>query len=241
MAVVSIVTDPTKWFVNFEDEKYPVGSYTTNASSWSMGDYKVGGNKYVAKNGSVDLSRFVSPKLTVAEGETLTFQASQNSYNTSSTNVVNIYYSTDRKNWTLLRTISNKAENEADKILVEKESEYPYPAKLKTFILEGVPAGEGYIAFESGYACIDNIYGFSPCEVPALDIVTTAVELPSEATVNNTYKPAITFINAGSSDIAEGALKVRYVVGGETVAEQDVPAIARDSYNRTSPKSLSLP
>ena len=240
LAVVSIVTDPTKWFVNFEDEKYPVGSYTTNASSWSMGDYKVGGNKYVAKNGSVDLSRFVSPKLTVAEGETLTFQASQNSYSTSSTNVVNIYYSTDRKNWTLLRTLSIKATDEADKILVEKESEYPYPAKLKTFILEGVPAGEGYIAFESGYASIDNIYGFSPCEVPALDIVTTAVELPSEATVNNTYKPAITFINAGSSDIAEGALKVRYVVGGETVAEQDVPAIARDSYNRTSSKSFSL-
>ncbi len=240
LAVVSIVTDPTKWFVNFEDEKYPVGSYTTNASSWSMGDYKVGGNKYVAKNGSVDLSRFVSPKLTVAEGETLTFQASQNSYSTSSTNVVNIYYSTDRKNWTLLRTISNKAENEADKILVEKESEWPYPAKLKTFILDGVPAGEVYIAFESGYACIDNIYGFTLSEVPAIDIVTTEVKLPTETTVNYTYKPAITFINAGSSDIAKGALKVRYVVGGETVAEQDVPAIARDSYNRTSPKSFSL-
>ncbi|MGM9800822.1 MAG: carboxypeptidase regulatory-like domain-containing protein [Candidatus Limisoma sp.] len=241
LAVVSIVTDPTKWFVNFEDEKYPVGSYTTNASSWSMGDYKVGGNKYVAKNGSSsDPTLFVSPKLSVAPGETLSFQASQNSYSTYADNFVNIYYSTDRKNWTLLRTISNKATDEADKILVEKESEYPYPAKLKTFILEGVPAGEGYIAFESGYACIDNIYGFSPCEVPALDIVATEVKLPTETTVNYTYKPAITFINAGSSDIAEGALKVRYVVGGETVAEQDVPAIARDSYNRTSPKSVSL-
>ncbi|MDD6668939.1 MAG: carboxypeptidase regulatory-like domain-containing protein [Bacteroidales bacterium] len=241
LAVVSIVTDPTKWFVNFEDEKYPVGSYTTNASSWSMGDYKVGGNKYVAKNGSSsDPTLFVSPKLSVAPGETLSFQASQNSYSTYADNFVNIYYSTDRKNWTLLRTISNKATDEADKILVEKESEYPYPAKLKTFILEGVPAGEGYIAFESGYACIDNIYGFSPCEVPTLDIVATEVKLPTEMTVNYTYKPAITFINAGSSDIAEGALKVRYVVGGETVAEQDVPAIARDSYNRTSPKSLTL-
>ena len=241
LAVVSIVTDPTKWFVNFEDEKYPVGSYTTNASSWSMGDYKVGGNKYVAKNGSSsDPTLFVSPKLSVAPGETLSFQASQNSYSTYADNVVNIYYSTDRKNWTLLRTISNKAENEADKILVEKESEWPYPAKLKTFILDGVPAGEVYIAFESGYACIDNIYGFTLSEVPALDIVTTAVELPTETTVNYTYKPAITFINAGSSDIAKGALKVRYVVGGETVAEQDVPAIARDSYNRTSSKSFSL-
>ena len=241
LAVVSIVTDPTKWFVNFEDEKYPVGSYTTNASSWSMGDYKVGGNKYVAKNGSSsNPTLFVSPKLSVAPGETLSFQASQNSYSTYADNFVNIYYSTDRKNWTLLRTISNKATDEADKILVEKESEYPYPAKLKTFILEGVPAGEGYIAFESGYACIDNIYGFSPCEVPALDIVATEVKLPTETTVNYTYKPAITFINAGSSDIAEGALKVRYVVGGETVAEQDVPAIARDTYNRTSPKSLTL-
>ena len=241
LAVVSIVTDPTKWFVDFEDEKYPVGSYTTNASSWSMGDYKVGGNKFVAKNGSSsNPTLFVSPKLSVAEGETLTFQASQNSYSTYADNFVNIYYSTDRKNWTLLRTISNKAENEADKILVEKESEWPYPAKLKTFILEGVPAGEVYIAFESGYACIDNIYGFTLSEVPAIDIVTTEVKLPTEATVNNTYKPAITFINAGSSDIAEGALKVRYVVGGETVAEQDVPAIARDSYNRTSSKSFSL-
>ena len=115
LAVVSIVTDPTKWFVDFEDGKYPVGSYTTNASSWSMGDYKVGGNKYVAKNGSSsDPTRFVSPKLSVAKGETLTFQASQNSYNVYSTNVVNIYYSTDRKNWTLLRTLSSKATDEAD-------------------------------------------------------------------------------------------------------------------------------
>lgn len=240
LAVVSIVTDPTKWFVNFEDQKYPVGSYTTNASSWSMGDYKNDGNNYVAKNGNVDLTRFVSPKLSVAKGETLTFQASQNSYSTYSTNVVNVYYSADRKNWTLLRSLSNKAENEADKILVEQASEYPYPAKLKTFILEGVPAGEGYIAFESGYACIDNIYGFTPCEVPAIDIVTTDVNLPTEMTVNYTYKPSITFINAGANDIAEGALKVRYVVGGETVAEQDIPAIARDTYNRTSPKSFTL-
>ena len=241
LAVVSIVTDPTKWLVNFEDNKFPAGSYTSTLDGWSISDYKIGSNNYVAKNGSSsNPTLFVSPKLSVAEGETLSFQASQNSYSTYADNFVNIYYSTDRKNWTHLRTISNKAENEADKILVEKESEYPYPAKLKTFILEGVHAGEGYIAFESGYACIDNIYGFSPCEVPALDIVTTAVELPTEATVNNTYKPAITFINAGSSDIAEGALKVRYVVGGETVAEQDVPAIARDSYNRTSPKSFTL-
>ncbi|MDD6141827.1 MAG: carboxypeptidase regulatory-like domain-containing protein, partial [Bacteroidales bacterium] len=241
LAVVSIVTDPTKWFVNFEDEKYPVGSYTTNASSWSMGDYKVGGNKYVAKNGSSsDPTLFVSPKLSVAPGETLSFQASQNSYSTYADNFVNIYYSTDRKNWTLLRTISNKATDEADKILVEKESEYPYPAKLKTFILEGVHAGEVYIAFESGYACIDNIYGFTLSEVPAIDIVTTDVNLPTEMTVNNTYKPSITFINAGANDIADGALKVRYVVGGETVAEQDIPAIARDTYNRTSPKSFTL-
>ena len=241
LAVVSIVTDPTKWFVDFEDNKFPAGSYMSTSTAWSISDYNIGNNKYVAKGGSAtDPTRFVSPKLSVAKGETLSFQASQSSYSSYTESVVNIYYSTDRKNWTLLRTLSSKATDEADKILVEKESEYPYPAKLKTFILEGVPAGEGYIAFESGYASIDNIYGFSPCEVPALDIVTTAVELPSEATVNNTYKPAITFINAGSSDIAEGALKVRYVVGGETVAEQDVPAIARDSYNRTSPKSFSL-
>ncbi|MGM9833536.1 MAG: carboxypeptidase regulatory-like domain-containing protein [Candidatus Limisoma sp.] len=240
LAVVSIVTDPTKWLVTFEDQKYPAGSYTTS-DNWSIGEYNVGGNKYLAKNSTYSvLTRFVSPKLSVAEGETLTFQANQNTYSTYSTNIVNVYYSADRKNWTLLRTISNKAENEADKILVEKESEYPYPAKLKTFILEGVPAGEGYIAFESGYACIDNIYGFTPCEVPAIDIVATDVNLPTEMTVNNTYKPSITFINAGANDIAEGALKVRYVVGGETVAEQDIPAIARDTYNRTSPKSFTL-
>ncbi|MGM9841650.1 MAG: carboxypeptidase regulatory-like domain-containing protein, partial [Candidatus Limisoma sp.] len=87
---------------------------------------------------------------------------------------------------------------------------------------------------------IDNIYGFTPCEVPAIDIVTTEVKLPTEMTVNYTYKPSITFINSGANDIAEGALKVRYVVGGETVVEQDVPAIARDTYNRTSPKSFTL-
>ncbi|MGM9841413.1 MAG: hypothetical protein ACI31D_04345, partial [Candidatus Limisoma sp.] len=158
LAVISIVTDPTKWFVTFEDQKFPAGSYTTS-DNWSIGDYNIGDNKYLAKNSTYsELTRFVSPKLSVAEGETLTFQASQNTYSTYSTNVVNVYYSADRKNWTLLRSISNKAENEADKILVEKESDYPYPAKLKTFVLEGVPAGEGYIAFESGYACIDNIY-----------------------------------------------------------------------------------
>lgn len=84
----------------------------------------------------------------------MSFDAAKSSYYSNDSHL-NVYYSTDRTNWTLAKTItSSDLPSEAG-----STGSYYY-GKLRTFVLDSVPAGNYYIAFEAGYSAVDNIYGF---------------------------------------------------------------------------------
>lgn len=228
------ILDPTKWYVDFEDQKFPDGSYlTTPTSHWSISSYNVGGNKYLAKHStSSTLTKMISPKLRVEDGEALTFQVSVNGATTLT--YLNVYYSTDRKNWTQVKTLTN---GDFD---TSKESAYPYPYKLKTFTVESIPAGEYYIAFESGYANIDNIYGFTVLDIPAVDFVQEALTIPESAEVNTASGIKMTVGNAGSASFEAGEITAKLIVDGKVVEEKALGALKRDSYNRNSSATASF-
>ena len=219
------VVDLSKFYVNFEDNKFPAGSYL-ESDSWKVSNYPstvdMEANSYCAENGNTDPTKFVTPKLRVAEGETMVFSAAQR----SSSSIINVYYSPDREEWTLVRSLSADAENDADKFTDEKLGSSYDEYAFKQFTIDNIPAGDWYMAFESGYARLDDIMGYTLLEVPAVDFVVTGLNLPATATVNHDYSANISLYNSGSNAVEDGQLSAKLYVGGNAVAEQAVPATA---------------
>ncbi|MCI5855123.1 MAG: carboxypeptidase-like regulatory domain-containing protein, partial [Prevotella sp.] len=87
----------------------------------------------------------------------------------------------------------------------------------KQFTLTGVPAGEYYIAFESGYCYLDNVYGFELVEV-AHDAMVTAQKLPVKGMVNYEYKASATLKNIHKEAEAAGGYTATLYVNSEAVA-----------------------
>ena len=133
-----------------------------------------------------DPYKLITPRLKVSADETMTFEVAKRSTSSKMT----VYYSNDRENWTEARAIAN--------------SELPSSTgTFKQFTLSGVPAGEYYIAFESGYCYLDNVYGFELVEV-AHDAMVSAQELPVKGMVNYEYKASATLKNIHKEAEAAG-------------------------------------
>ena len=189
--------DPKKYFLNFEDRKMPAGALYDN--HWSVTTYTNGNNNY-AQSGYVDPYKLITPRLKVSADETMTFEVAKRSTSSKMT----VYYSNDRENWTEARAIAN--------------SELPSSTgTFKQFTLSGVPAGEYYIAFESGYCYLDNVYGFELVEV-AHDAMVTAQELPVKGMVNYEYKASATLKNIHKDAEAAGGYTATLYVNSEAVA-----------------------
>ena len=189
--------DPKKYFLNFEDRKMPVGALYESA--WTVTTKTNGDNNY-AQSGNVDPYKFITPLLNVSADETMTFEVAKRNNNSK----MNVYYSTDRENWTPALALTNSA----------------FPSStgtFKQFTLTGVPAGEYYIAFESGFCYLDNVYGFELVEV-AHDAMVSAQELPVKGMVNYEYKASATLKNIHKEAEAAGGYTATLYVNSEAVA-----------------------
>ena len=197
MDVSGTILDPKKYFLNFEDRKMPAGAlYETD---WSVTDNTNGSNNY-AQSSNTNLHKLITPKLKVVADETMTFEvAKRQNYSQ-----MNVYYSTDRENWTQALALTN----------------IDFPSSkdtFKQFTLTGVPAGEYYIAFESGYCYLDNVYGFELVDV-AHDAMVTAQKLPVKGMVNYEYKASATLKNIHKDAEAAGGYTATLYVNSEAVA-----------------------
>ena len=197
MDVSGTILDPKKYFLNFEDRKMPAGAlYETY---WSVTDNTNGSNNY-AQSSNTDLHKLITPKLKVVADETMTFEVAKRGNDSK----MNVYYSTDRENWTKALALTN--------------SDFPSSkGTFKQFTLSGVPAGEYYIAFESGYCYLDNVYGFELVEV-AHDAMVSAQELPVKGMVNYEYKASATLKNIHKEAEAAGGYTATLYVNSEAVA-----------------------
>ena len=160
----TLITENT-WFENFE--KYNPGDtpsgWIIDNSNWNISERGTGSgtppastvyNKRCFANGNSNMSRAISPKVKIMEGELLTFSASGRTHYTSK---VEILYSPDRITWTSAKIYSTNPG--------EGEETLPYPASygnpvLQTYTVE-IPTGEYYLGFDAGYAFIDDIYGYT--------------------------------------------------------------------------------
>ncbi|MGM9725413.1 MAG: carboxypeptidase regulatory-like domain-containing protein [Prevotella sp.] len=198
MDVSGTILDPKKYFLNFEDRKMPAGALY-ESDYWKVTTNTNGSNNYAQSERS-DLFKLITPKLKVSADETMTFEvAKRQSYSK-----MNVYYSTDRENWTPALALTS--------------SDFPSSTgTFKQFTLSGVPAGEYYIAFESGYCYLDNVYGFELVDV-AHDAMVSAQELPVTGMVNYEYKASATLKNIHKEAEAAGGYTATLYVNSEAVA-----------------------
>ena len=220
------IVDPSKFYVNFEDQQFPAGTYL-EGDSWRISNFpkqqSIEGNSYCAENTtSSGMEKLVFPKVHVAAGETMVFSAAKRSLDSK----INVYYSSDRLEWTLVRTIHREQESEADHFSDETTGVSSYDNYVfKQFTIDNIPEGDWYIAFEAGYARLDDIMGYTLLDVPEVDFVVTDLELPEAATVNHDYSASISLYSVGSAAVAENQLTAKLYVGGNAVAEQQLPAM----------------
>ncbi len=220
------IVDPSKFYVNFEDQQFPAGTYL-EGNSWRISNFpkqqSIEGNSYCAENTTSSyMEKLVFPKVHVAAGETMVFSAAKRSLDSK----INVYYSSDRLEWTLVRTIHREQESEADHFSDETTGVSSYDNYVfKQFTIDNIPEGDWYIAFEAGYARLDDIMGYTLLDVPEVDFVVTDLELPEAATVNHDYSASISLYSVGSAAVAENQLTAKLYVGGNVVAEQTLPAM----------------
>lgn len=210
-----IVFDPAKWVADFEDQflpstkVFPPGVYVEDG--WSLSEYSSCGSRCAAYYSTNDLSRhdyFVTPLLEFTEGENFAFDVSK--INNSSE--MDVYYSTDRMNWTLLKNIPNS------EITSEKDgSDYYAPYKYSSYAVT-LPAGQYYIGFDANYCYLDNLYGGNPVSVEH-DLMAKATSTPTHGMVNYDYTATGTISNIIDK---EDVVKVSMLVNDETVAETEV-------------------
>lgn len=181
-AVKGETADEFTYFVDFEDG-VPNDCYNDWATDSYPKDINMIGNTKAgyATSYSDEPKRLVTPLLEVKAGETMRFIAARK----DDKSTLDILYSTDRRNWTTVRSISTTAENDADKLsdeIVAKgywSNYYGY----KEYTLDNIPAGKVYIAFDGKSVYVDNIYGFQKTAVDH-DVFFTYTSMKNEGTVN---------------------------------------------------------
>ena len=226
LAVSATVLDNSKFFENFEannsENTIPAGWYEVGGTTnWTKTTYTNGSNNFVKNSTSSTPTILATPKLKVAEGEKMTFDAARNS--TSGTSFIGVYYSTDRKNWNVAL-----AQENVDLTGTSAGTSATATQTWSTFVVEGIPAGEYYIGFESGYASLDNVYGFELVTV-AHDVVAKTTKVPATAMVNNEYTATMTALNINTSDEAADSYTATLYFNGEAVATSEAAQIAAGS------------
>lgn len=222
------IVDPSKLYVNFEDNKFPVGTYV-EGSSWSISDFPaeagLESNRYCAENGlsSDEMDKLILPKVHVASSETMVFSAARR----SNSSVVKVYYSSDRSDWHLVRSLSTDSEAAEEDLLPDtKVGTASYDSyAFKQYTIDKIPEGDWYIAFESGYARLDDIMGYTLLDVPEVDFVVTDLNIPGAGTVNYEYSASIGLYNVGSVTVEENKLMAKLYVGDNVVDEKSLPAM----------------
>lgn len=234
-AVAGAVMSASNWYENFENG---IPENMLFGESWTVTNEPSGlGPSYSkkwAESSSQDLYKIISPKLTVKEGEELVFYAAKK----LDSSKLNVYYSPDRQNWIQVKQIAATGDKEEDIFSnkVDPDVSQSYQNfEFKQFSVGNIPAGDWYVAFESGFARIDDIFGYALAEIDH-DLYISESTLPLSGTVNHPYVASVTIRNLNSVSEAADSYQVKLIVNNETVAKavtQDLAAAETKTFSLT--------
>ncbi len=226
--VTAIVLDPSKFFEDFSGnastKNLPQGWIEMGGKTqWAKTDFtSSSSNNFVHNSTYSTLSILATPLLKVEEGEKMVFDAARKASSSSAGMGVNVYYSADRQNWTLVKEVPA-----SEMQYFSNTQSSPTSQKWTPFTVDGIPAGNWYIGFESGYCSIDDVYGFERVAVDH-DVVVKTTEIAKTADVNSEYFANVTLYNLNATAEAEDSYTVSVAFNGEEVAEVASPEIAAE-------------
>lgn len=193
--------DPTAFYVDFNDNTKPEGWYN---SGWSF-------TNSAAQNGLSGESTFITQKLAVAGTEdVLTYDA--RAYNISwYTPVLNVSYSTDRKNWTDVAVQPTNLTND-----------------YQTFNVSGLAQGEYYLKFTGSRIYVDNISGWHKVTGIEHDLYVSATTFPATALIPKTVDGVTATATVYSLRANEEGVYAKLFFDETEVATADAQNISKD-------------
>lgn len=206
-AVKGTSVDPNIFFENFESNGLP--------ESWIIGERwtltSQSGNHYVQQNSNTEATAIITQRLTVNEGEMMTF-AAKRAYSTTAATLT-VSYSANKANWT-------------------KAGQFELTSSFDTYTLSNIPVGDVYLKFEGQYLAIDDLIGFhESTNAPMLTVYNSQNETLTDSTAFDlgtiTADAVTTYMikNTGT-----GTLYVQIKTEGDITAnKQDVALTAGQS------------
>lgn len=228
LAVSGTKLDPTKFYANFDKDGelyWPTGSVYSGISGSNGGTYSAP-NYYIFGTGM-----FVTPKMTVAAGDKMTFDAklySSSSYYADGS--VAVYVASTRNE--VMNAEEGTTRTQVFKVSGE-DTENPITTDYQTFEVTFADAGEYYIGFDLyDNVKVDEIYGLTMAPV-AHDWKIASSNIPAEAMQNTPVNATVNIANFGIAEEAAGSYNVTVYVDEEPVATIQ-PATAIPTVNQLS-------
>lgn len=219
LPVTVVFVDPSEWFANFDDGTsygaWPAGSVVSDGIQLYNNNYN---NPDCAATAYSSNQYFVTPKLEVADGDMLIFDAKSTSpYNSGS---IVVYASSDRE---VLIDAQKRSELTPVASFTNGDSE-PETAKLTTnfsrFETTVAEAGDYYFCFVISNAAIDNLYGLPLADIKS-DLMIKQAIIPAEGMQNVLCSVKLDVLNFGTSEISPEDYTVNIYVDGQLAATQE--------------------
>lgn len=212
------------FFEDFEKAGNPEGwivgaNWRSNELSYSMKTENDTRAFYHSMSSESAASMMITPRLSFSEGEKMLFKGAKNSSYGSTECRIRVYWSPDRSSWKLLKTIDNKN--------TEGNEQFPSSTTLwGNYMIDNIPAGEGYIGFEGLYVQLNDVYGGKKVDVD-YDILITGFNVPSKGTVNDRLNTTLTVKNLlADKEVAADAYTVQLYADGKLVDTAESVEIA---------------
>lgn len=204
IALSGTTRDHTKLYVDFDNPNAIPDGWKAGAN-WSV--YTYGDDRYAQQTNYSTSSALVTTPLTVAEGETLHFQAARYAYSACE---LKVRYTADGGvTWSEYVDYSSQITSN----------------NFVDFELTGVPAGTAVVEFYGRYVKLDNIQGFAPTTAPMFELTTggNVVEFGTMKNFGNiTADASITYTltNTGTADLVS-TIQADYINAEITTTEEE--------------------
>ena len=209
---------PDEYFVDVENDSIPEGFCAPDAwhtTNFPQLIYSINNKNSFYCYDTHGPSKLITPLMEVRAGEKLSFEVSKE----DNRSYINLYISADRHHWTRIDSIGATAMSDSALRQSWTGSYYAF----KKIVVDKVPAGRWYIAFEGGHCYLDNILGFKAI-IPQVDAFISNVNIPTTGQVNTSYASSATLKNPLYKALQAGYNMALYF-NNEKVAEAASPEI----------------
>lgn len=232
--VSAVLSDPTAYLEEFD-------RYLTVPTGWCQPGWvnqkgsnwiftSSSSNTYASNNlQAIPEAYLITPLLSIREGENFTVSAQPKTNPATSDCFVKVLYSADRINWQVagyvgyLNGSGNATKPSAEGVEASKVQGWSVTQGTgslnsnycKPYVVNGIPAGNWYIGFQSGYSIIDYVMGGMQVELDH-DIYIDQFKAPGKGKVN--YQSAISFVYANMRGVAEENYMVELLNGNDVIA-----------------------